>query len=140
MLSKLLLAREAGRPGHPDEQDGILQAAEIYQRKPLRARLVVLSACQTAIEAYYNGEGAVGMSRTFVAAGIPLVVASLWPVDSDSTKELMVSFHRYRKDGNPITARALRQAQLDMIGGSDQRYAEPKYWASFIVIGGYAEF
>jgi CHAT domain-containing protein len=140
MRSKLLLARERGSTGHLDEQDGVLQAAEIYQQKPLRARLVVLSACQTAIEGYYNGEGAVGMSRTFIAAHIPLVVASLWPVDSDSTKELMISFHRYRKRGDPITARALRQAQLDMIGGSEQLYAKPKYWASFIVIGGYAKF
>jgi CHAT domain-containing protein len=140
LLSKLLLARDPGNPAHPDQQNGVLQAAQIYQQRPLRARLVVLSACQTAIEGFYNGEGAVGMSRTFISARIPLVVASLWPVDSDSTRELMINFHRYRKNGEPLTARALRQAQLDMIGGSDQRYAEPKYWASFIVIGGYAEF
>ena len=144
LLSKLLLAR--GRVpvtparGSSDEQEGVLQAAEIYRQRPLRARLVVLSACQTAIEGYFNGEGAVGMSRTFIAARIPLVVASLWPVDSDSTKELMVNFHRYRKSDNPITARALRRAQLDMIAGPDRHLAEPRSWASFIVIGGYAEF
>ncbi|HXU38422.1 MAG TPA: CHAT domain-containing tetratricopeptide repeat protein [Blastocatellia bacterium] len=144
LLSKLLLAR--GRVsvtparGSSDEQEGVLQAAEIYRQRPLRARLVVLSACQTAIEGYFNGEGAVGMSRTFLAARIPLVVASLWPVDSDSTRELMVNFHRYRKSENPITARALRRAQLDMIAGPDRHFAEPRSWASFIVIGGYAEF
>jgi CHAT domain-containing protein len=143
LLSKLLLTRGPGTsapPRNSDDQDGVLQAAQIYQQSPLRARLVVLSACQTAIEGYYNGEGAFGMSRTFIAARIPLVVASLWPVDSDSTKELMISFHRYRKGTDPITTRALRQAQLDMISGSDRRFAEPKYWASFVVIGGYAEF
>ncbi len=144
LLSKLVLARgpvSLTRPrGSSDEQEGVLQAAEIYRQRPLRARLVVLSACQTAIEGYFNGEGAVGMSRTFMAARIPLVVASLWPVDSDSTKELMINFHRYRKSDNPITARALRQAQLDMIGGPDRRFAEPRSWASFIVMGGYAEF
>lgn len=144
LLSKLLLARGpvslTPPRGSSDEQVGVLQAAEIYRRRPLRARLVVLSACQTAIEGYFNGEGAVGMSRTFIAARIPLVVASLWPVDSDSTKELMINFHRHRKSDNPVTARALRQAQLDMIGGPDRRLAEPRSWASFIVIGGYAEF
>lgn len=144
LLSKLLLARDPGnaarQPGSSEDQEGVLQAAEIYRQSPLRARLVVLSACQTAIERYYNGEGAVGMSRTFLAARIPLVVASLWPVDSDSTKELMVNFHRYRKGADPITARALRQAQLDMIGGPDRRFAEPRSWASFVLIGGYAEF
>lgn len=144
LLSKLLLAGDPLDSAHPsrspDDQSGVLQAAAIYQQRPLRARLVVLSACQTAIEGYYNGEGAVGMSRTFLAARIPLVVASLWPVDSDSTKELMINFHRYRNSTDPFTARALRQAQLDMIGGSDKRLAEPKSWASFVVIGGYAEF
>lgn len=148
LLSKLLLAKDPVNTAHPlrsspassEDQDGVLQAAEIYRRQPLRARLVVLSACQTAIEGYYNGEGAIGMSRTFVAAHIPLVVASLWPVDSDSTKDLMISFHRYRRSTDPISARALRRAQLEMIDGSDQRFTEPKYWASFIVIGGYAEF
>lgn len=144
LLSKLLLARRrvsvTPPRGSSDEQEGVLQAAEIFRQKPLRARLVVLSACQTAIEGYFNGEGAVGMSRAFLAARIPLVVASLWPVESDSTKELMVNFHRYRKSDNPVTARALRQAQLDMIGGPDRHFAEPRSWASFIVIGGYAEF
>lgn len=144
LLSKLVLAREpvllSPPRGSSNDKEGVLQAAEIYRQRPLRARLVVLSACQTAIEGYFNGEGAVGMSRTFIAARIPLVVASLWPVDSDSTKELMISFHRYRKSDNPITARALRQAQLDMIDGPDRRFAEPRSWASFIVIGGYAEF
>jgi CHAT domain-containing protein len=144
LLSKLLLAKgpvSLTRPrGSSDDQEGVLQAAEIYRQRPLRARLVVLSACQTAIEGYFNGEGAVGMSRTFIAARIPLVVASLWPVDSDSTKELMINFHRYRKSANPGTARALRQAQLDMIDSPDRRFAEPRSWASFVVIGGYAEF
>lgn len=143
LLSKLVLARGSVGPsprGRSDDKEGVLEAAEIYRQRPLRARLVVLSACQTAIEGYFNGEGAVGMSRTFIAARIPLVVASLWPVDSDSTKELMISFHRYRKSDNPITARALRQAQLDMIDGPDRHFAEPRSWASFILIGGYAEF
>ena len=141
MLSKLLLAKEANGSGVRREPDGVLQLDEIYQRKLSRLRLVVLSACQTGIEHYYNGEGMIGMSRPFIAAGVPLVVASLWPVDSDSTAELMIKFHKYRKGTeHRSTTEALRSAQLDMIADSQQHHDDPNRWASFIVIGGYASF
>jgi len=137
LLSKLLLAKE---PVSPGDQDGVLRAEEIYQQRPLRARLVVLSACRSGVERYYNGEGMIGMSRAFIASGVPLVVASLWPVDSEATSELMVAFHRHRKQDGLTTAEALRRAQLEMSNGSSQQYRHPSYWASFIVIGGYASF
>ena len=73
-------------------------------------------------------------------AGVPLIVASLWPVDSEATAELMISFQRHRKmDGVP-TAEALRRAQEEMIESNDPRYRRPYYWASFVTIGGYTEF
>lgn len=141
MLSKLVLAKEAEHSLERREPDGVLQADEIYQMRLSRLRLVVLSACQTGIEHYYNGEGMIGMSRPFIAGGVPLVVASLWPVDSDSTAELMIKFHRYRKGPETrSTTEALRSAQLDMIADSDRHGDDPHGWASFIVIGGYARF
>jgi CHAT domain-containing protein len=104
------------------------------------ACLVILSACQTGIERQYNGEGAISVARPFLIAGVPLVVASLWPVDSDSTRNLMISFHKYRTQCGLSTIEALRQAQLDMINGSDARYREPYYWAAFVAIGGQASY
>ena len=65
-----------------------------------RTKLVVLSACQTGVEGYYNSEGLIGMSRTFLASGVPLVIASQWKVDSDATAKLMKDFHRYRRQEN----------------------------------------
>ena len=135
MLSKLLLAAD-----ETGEQNGLLRADEIYQEKPLRARLIVLSGCQTGIERYYNGEGLIGMSRMFIAAGVPLVIASLWPVDSNSTADLMIAFHEYRKHKHLPTAEALRRAQLDMINSQDSRLQRPNLWAPFILIGGSARF
>jgi len=102
--------------------------------------LIVLSACQTGGERYYNGEGMVGIARTFLVAGAPLVVASQWPVDSAATAELMIKFHRYRKlDGLPTTA-ALRRAQLDLLNGANARYQQPYYWAAFFRGGGYTSY
>jgi CHAT domain-containing protein/Tfp pilus assembly protein PilF len=140
MRSKLLLAREPGQSDQSHEPSGTLQAYEIYRRKLPRARLVVLSACQTGVERYYNGEGMIGMSRVFLAAGVPLVVASLWPVDSSATKELMVRFHEYRRSQRLSTAAALRKAQLDLLGDSQRNYQQPYYWTGFIAIGGQTNY
>ncbi|HMF55450.1 MAG TPA: CHAT domain-containing protein [Pyrinomonadaceae bacterium] len=141
LLSKLVLAREeADASSGSEDTAGTIPAYEIYQMRLPRTRLVVLSACQTGIERHYRGEGPISIARPFIAASVPLVVASLWPVDSDATAELMKSFHKLRKHGSPRTAEALRQAQLEMIGNHTSRYSQPYYWASFIIIGGYAEF
>jgi CHAT domain-containing protein len=140
LLSKLLLTPDGNAGGPLSGPDGVLQASEVYQMQQPRARLVVLSACQTGIERSYRGEGAIGFARPFIAAGVPLVVASLWPVDSDATAELMISFHQFRKQQHLSTVAALRQAQLKMIAAqqssSEQNYA----WAAFTTIGGYATF
>jgi CHAT domain-containing protein len=143
MRSRLLLAHAgraeaAGEAG--DGGDGVLQAFEVYRMRLPRARLVVLSACQTGADRVYRGEGAVGIARPFIAAGAPLVVASLWPVESGPTADLIISFHRHRKlDGLP-TAEAFRRAQLDMLASPDPRNRLPKYWAAFTVTGGYTDF
>jgi CHAT domain-containing protein len=105
-----------------------------------KTRLVVLSACRTNAESYYHGEGMMGASRTFLAAGIPLVVASQWSVETKATAQLMIKFHNYRKGGNLSTNSALRQAQLDLINGQDERYKNPYFWSAFITLGGYSEF
>jgi CHAT domain-containing protein len=138
MLSRLLLAEEPEGLGRSEQQDGVLQGEEVYRKRPLPARLVVLSACQSGLERYYNGEGMIGMSRTFIASGVPMVVASLWPVDSEATSELMVNFHKYRKQDGLSTAEALRRAQIEM--SSSKLYSQPYYWASFVVIGGHAGY
>ncbi len=140
MLSKLLLAKEVSASNQDPQTDGTLQAFEICDMRLPRARLAVLSACQTGIERVYRGEGAIGIVRPFIKAGLPLVIASLWPVDSDATSELMISFHKHRKKDGLSTIKALRLAQLEFLKDSDERHHQPFYWASFIPVGGYAPF
>jgi CHAT domain-containing protein len=137
LLTKLLLAgsRQNGVNSH-HAGNGFLQASQIYELKLPRARLVVLSACQTGIERAYRGEGAIGLARPFLVAGVPIMVASLWPVDSESTADLMIKFHEYRTRDHKTTIEALRQAQLDMIRNNPSQTT----WGAFTAIGGYAEF
>ncbi|HEX5701709.1 MAG TPA: CHAT domain-containing protein [Pyrinomonadaceae bacterium] len=133
LRSKLLFAK-----AKPPVRE-VLSASDIYLMDLSRSRLVVLSACQTGAERYYKGEGMISLARPFIAARVPLVVATMWPVDSDSTAELMISFHQNRVQ-TMSTAQALAKAQREMLLRQDSRYRHPYYWASFTVIGGFAKF
>jgi CHAT domain-containing protein/tetratricopeptide (TPR) repeat protein len=118
------------REGKP--QDGFLRLHEIYNLQ-LNADLVVLSACETGLGKEIKGEGLIGLTRGFMYAGAPRVVASLWNVDDLATAELMKLFYqRMLKDGMPAGA-ALRAAQLELSG--QKRWASPYYWAGFVLHG-----
>ncbi len=138
--SKIVLAEPESGDACDRKARGAWQFLEIAQMKLPETRLVVLSACQTGIERQYRGEGALSVSRAFLIAGVPLVVASLWPVDSESTEKLMISFHQHRTRGRLPTTEALQQAQLEMIRSADSRHRQPYYWAAFTAIGGYAKY
>jgi CHAT domain-containing protein len=139
MLSGFPLAAENSNNTDTGRYDGFLQSREICRLNLHRMRLIVLSGCQTGIERQYRGEGAVGAARPFFIAGVPMVVASLWPVDSDASAELMVRFHRYRRNGLQV-AQALRRSQVEMIRAGDSRYRHPYYWAPFVAMGGLANY
>jgi CHAT domain-containing protein len=126
MYSSLLLARAAG-----DDDDGLLEAREIAGLS-LHADVVVLSACDTARGRIGAGEGVTGLSWAFLAAGCPTTVVSQWKAESRATARVMIDFHRHLLAGDS-TPEALRQAQLDL--RRDPRYANPFYWAPFIVLG-----
>jgi CHAT domain-containing protein len=140
MRSRLVL--DKGQQSAPDRlpMNGDLASSEICRLRLTAARLAVLSACQTGVERYYRGEGTTSIARAFITAGVPLVVASLWPVDSDATAELMIRFHRARKRAGVSSIEALRQAQLSMLNNSNIPYRHPYYWAAFNPIGGYADY
>jgi CHAT domain-containing protein len=135
MSSSLLLAKTG-----ENLEDGVLTNSELISEKLPQAKLIVLSACQTGVERYNNSEGLIGLSRTFLAAGAPLIVGSQWKVDSGATAELMKRFHFYRRQENLSTTAALRRAQLEMYNAPNGRFREPYYWAAFSVFGGYASF
>lgn len=104
---------------------------EIYNLQ-LQTKLVVLSACKTGIGAVIPGEGLMGLSRAFQYAGANNLIASLWKVGDRSTAELMIAFYTYLKKGYSMP-RALSAAKRSMI--NNRRYAHPRYWATFKLIG-----
>ena len=139
--------------------DGKLTVNEIFDME-IKANLVTLSACETALvkgEAgdFPQGDDLVGLSRAFIHAGAPSVVASLWKVSDDSTVRLMKTF--YQNMRNMPKAEALRKAQMDLMkstvrftitragGGTiqtSQKLSEemvecshPFFWAPFILLG-----
>ena len=113
-------------------RNGFLSLQEIYNLD-LSARLVVLSACQTALGDEVRGEGLVGLTRGFMYAGANSVVASLWQVDDRATSLLMENLYGQMLRDGLAPAAALRAAQLEMAG--QDRWAAPYYWAAFQVQG-----
>jgi len=114
------------------EIDGFLRLQDIYNLK-LFADLVVLSACNTALGKDVKGEGLIGLTRGFMYAGAPRIVASLWKVDDAATAELMTIFYRKMLVENLRPAAALRAAQAEMM--KQTRWKSPYYWAGFIIQG-----
>ena len=123
----LSLVDESGRP-----QNGYLRLYDIYNLK-LDAGLVVLSACQTALGKDIKGEGLIGLTRGFMYAGAPRVVASLWQVDDRATADLMERFYEAMLRQGSRPAAALRSAQLSAL--KDKRWQSPYYWAAFTLQG-----
>lgn len=115
-----------------------LRAAELSAIKLPRAKLVVLSACETGYERYNRSEGAIGIARTFLALGAPLVVASQWRVESAATRDLMIAFHRGRRHDGMTSAESLRRAQLELLKRPET--SAPFYWAAFSLFGGHAKY
>ncbi len=117
--------------GRDGANDGLLHAREIMDLD-LRAELVVLSACETALGRQVAGEGVVGLTWALFAAGAPATVLSQWQVADDATRELMAAFYAAQEPGVPFAA-ALRRAQLSLL--KDPRRAHPYFWAPFLLVG-----
>jgi CHAT domain-containing protein len=123
----LSLVNEKGEP-----VNGFLRLNDIYNMK-LNADLVVLSACQTALGKEVRGEGLIGLTRGFMYAGSPRVVASLWKVDDVATAELMKIFYQKMLKERMRPAAALRAAKMAMM--NQKRWNAPYYWAAFELQG-----
>jgi CHAT domain-containing protein len=90
--------------GLPDPRGGLrshlalvpndrLDAAEILTWK-LRADLVTLSACSSALGQHLGGEGYLGFAQPLFLAGARSLVLSQWSVDDTATRLLMERFYR----------------------------------------------
>ena len=119
--SALLLAADSNN-------DGLLRAGDLYNLS-LRTDLVTLSACETALGKVATGDDVVGFTRGFLYAGARSLISSLWQVDDEATRDLMVNF--YTNLSKMSKDEALRQAQLQ----AKKQYPHPYYWAAFLLTG-----
>ena len=110
------------------KEDGLLTADEIFDLE-INASLVVLSACDTG-RGEITSDGIVGLSRSFISAGTPSIIVSLWAIPDAPTAYLMTQFYCQLKL-NPNKAQALRQAMLKTM----EFNPHPKDWAAFTLIG-----
>ncbi|MGE0128938.1 MAG: CHAT domain-containing protein [Blastocatellales bacterium] len=132
LYSFLLLAKAKDTTN----DDGLLEAREILNLK-LSADLAVLSACETARGRIGTGEGVIGLSWAFFAAGCRSTLVTLWKVNSAGTSEWMTSFyHNFTskaEQSQSSKAKAARLATLKML--KERQHSHPFYWAGFILIG-----
>lgn len=114
-----------------DGEDGLLTMGELIDEVgAITADLVVLSACQTALGTTTRAEGTVGLQRAFLAKGARSLLVSLWSVDDEVTKTLMVRFYDHWLGGK-TKAEALLEAQADI----RRTHPNPRYWAAFQLVG-----
>lgn len=141
-------------------REQLLTAAEILQNLRLTCHLVTLSACESGLSQVRQGDEVIGLIRAFFAAGAANVLATLWRVNELSTLLLMDEFYQKVRQGIEV-ATALAQAQhflrtltrqqglerlaqlalpnlpdASQLFGSaapDQPFADPYYWAPFVL-------
>ncbi len=111
------------------KNDGILTGLEVTELDLRDTRLVVLSACSTGLGSLHDTEGVFGLQRAFKLAGVDEIVVSLWPVDDEITKELMIIFYNNLLNRREPTATALHNAKAEM----RKRNPAPHLWAGFIL-------
>lgn len=116
------------KPG--DEQ---LTLGEVEGMALDKVDLVTLSACQTVLGmSNPDGKDIASLAEAFARAGAATVIASLWSVADDSTKELMVAFYTELANGKSKAA-ALQSAELKLL--HDPKFARPFCWAPFVLMG-----
>lgn len=111
--------------------DSMVTVEDIFNME-IKAKLLVLSACQTGINEQIPGDELIGLTRAFLYAGVKSIMVSLWTVNAVSTMKFMESFYK-KIQCRMNKAEALQQTQIEMI--KDRQFFHPYYWAPFILIG-----
>jgi len=111
-------------------EDGLLQPIDIYHLS-LESDMVVLSACRTGKGRLARGEGILGFSLAFMAAGARSVLSSLWNINDESAARFMGHFYGHLARGES-KARALRSSKMEML---ESEFSHPYHWAAFVLFG-----
>jgi CHAT domain-containing protein len=125
------IALSLANSGNPE---AFLNADDIRHFDLSEVELVTLSACETGSGAAIEGQGLLGFQTAFMAAGARSVLFSLWRASADeATTRFMDVFYDSVWKSHLPKAEALRQAQLAV--RSDPRFADPRNWATWVLVG-----
>lgn len=114
-------------------EDNFIFAYELTQMA-LNTSLVVLSACETGYGKFQHGEGVASLARSFMYAGAPSLVVSLWSVNDAATAELMVFFYE-ELDKGKSKPEALQAAKIRYLERAQGLAAHPAFWSAFVQLG-----
>lgn len=120
-------------PAPNQKDDGYLYASDLYGLD-LNNLLVVLSACQTGLGDYQQGEGVISLAHGFQYAGCPSMIYSLWSIDDQQTNWMIKDFYQFLTEGKPISE-ALRQSKLTYLREHEGRLSHPYYWGGLVLLG-----
>lgn len=110
-----------------------LTVGEVWDLPFKKVTLVTLSACESALgDKEPDGGEITTLAEAFSSAGATTVLASLWSVGDESTKELMVEFYRQLAAGQSKAA-ALQSAEIKLL--KNPKFSRPRYWAPFVLMG-----
>jgi CHAT domain-containing protein len=128
MYSKLAFSHS-----NDSSNDGLLNTYEIYNLQ-LKARLAVLSSCNSGNGQFSRGEGVMSLARAFIYAGCPSIVMSLWEIEDHSGADIIKNFYNQLNRGKS-TDESLRLAKLKFLETADPLTAHPYFWAGYVTIG-----
>jgi CHAT domain-containing protein/tetratricopeptide (TPR) repeat protein len=128
--SRLVLADAAG----DTSVDQTLEATDIAKFHLPDLDLVVLSSCETLHPGTGVSSGLAGLAGAFLTAGSQGVIGSLWPVDDEETRELMVAFHQAYHESREAPS-ALREAQMELLRSPNPALQSPAAWGAFRYVG-----
>ena len=114
-------------------EDGYLKTYEIYGI-PLKAKMVVLSSCNTGTGQLYSGEGILSLARGFLYSGSQSVIMSMWEIEDKSGTDIVEMFYKNLKKGYPKSV-ALKKARITFLNNADQLRSHPYFWSALVVYG-----
>ncbi|MEQ9441432.1 MAG: CHAT domain-containing tetratricopeptide repeat protein [Cyclobacteriaceae bacterium] len=113
------------------KEDGAFHLYELYNT-PLKAKVLLLSACESGVGKHYAGEGNFSLARSFIYAGCKSVVMSLWQVNDIITEQMIKGIYNQLANQQTVS-KSLRSTKLAMI--EEGMYAHPQCWAGMVPLG-----
>ena len=128
MYSTLIFSSE-----NDSTDDRYLKTYEVYSI-PLKAKMVVLSSCNSGSGYLYSGEGILSLARGFMYSGSESVVMAMWEIEDRSGTEIVKSFYDNLKKGYSKSS-SLRKARIKYLKEADQLRSHPYFWSALVVYG-----